>query len=263
MVKRKNKESKKSIPKKIKQLVWNKYIGEKNGVGVCLCCNTTEISQMNFQCGHIISEYNGGDVTLDNLIPICSLCNTSMGKMNMDDFIKKHGLDKNNEKSDRHKLKTKSIIDNKIDSELEKYLNNLTLKKLKQLCLSISHIKKTDNISPNGKKEKVVKKIMNICTLNEIMSFINENKDKRYFVKCYGDNTKHCNECFLFEENDYIQCEKCDNSHTYYTNDKTSDNVDKLKNNYIFITKESGKKCKNCNCITSMDEYENEFYEAK
>ena len=48
--------SKKAIPKKIKQLVWNKYIGERNGLGSCPCCSTTEISQMSFQCGHIISE---------------------------------------------------------------------------------------------------------------------------------------------------------------------------------------------------------------
>jgi hypothetical protein len=88
---------KKAIPKKIKQLVWNSYIGERNGVGICQCCQTTEISQMNFQCGHIISEKNGGDIILSNLAPICSLCNSSMGATNMDVFIKKHGL-KNNEK---------------------------------------------------------------------------------------------------------------------------------------------------------------------
>ena len=47
---------------------------------------------MNFHCGHITSEKNGGDMTLNNLLPICALCNSSMGSVNMWDFIKMHGL---------------------------------------------------------------------------------------------------------------------------------------------------------------------------
>jgi hypothetical protein len=88
------KGNKNKIPKKIKQLVWNKYIGEKNGNGLCQCCQVTEIAQMSFQCGHIISEFNGGTITLDNLIPLCPLCNSSMGTMNMDDFMKIYGIKK-------------------------------------------------------------------------------------------------------------------------------------------------------------------------
>ncbi len=53
------------------------------------------ISVKNFDCGHIISEKNGGIVSLDNLKPICRLCNSSMSTNNMDDFIKKYGFDKN------------------------------------------------------------------------------------------------------------------------------------------------------------------------
>jgi hypothetical protein len=82
------------VPKKIRQLVWNKYVGEDKGKSKCLCCKHTDISQMDFHCGHIISEFNGGKITIDNLKPICSLCNTSMGKTNMNDFIQTHGLDK-------------------------------------------------------------------------------------------------------------------------------------------------------------------------
>ena len=66
-----DKGKKAKIPKLIKQLVWNKYIGEKNGKGMCQCCKSTEITQMSFQCGHIVSEFNGGTVTLNNLIPLC------------------------------------------------------------------------------------------------------------------------------------------------------------------------------------------------
>jgi hypothetical protein len=83
-----NKEyKKKQIPKKIRQLVWNRYIGEEKGSDVCYCCRQTKITQMDFQCGHVKSEVNGGKTEVNNLRPICSLCNTSMGRMDMNEFI--------------------------------------------------------------------------------------------------------------------------------------------------------------------------------
>ena len=60
--------------------------------GLCTCCKKTEITQMFFHCGHIISEQNGGDIKVDNLKPICGLCNSSMVTKNMNDFIQDHGL---------------------------------------------------------------------------------------------------------------------------------------------------------------------------
>lgn len=74
--------------------MWNKYIGEDIGKSKCVCCKYTDISQMDFNCGHVISEFNGGKITLDNLKPICSLCNTSMGIKNMDEFIANYELHK-------------------------------------------------------------------------------------------------------------------------------------------------------------------------
>ena len=47
---------------------------------------------MSFHCGHIIAVSKGGDTTCDNLKPICQSCNSSMGNMNMNNFIKKYGL---------------------------------------------------------------------------------------------------------------------------------------------------------------------------
>jgi hypothetical protein len=97
----------KTIPKKIRELVWNKYIGIDIGRTACFCCKTTEISQMNFHCGHIISEYNNGPTTIDNLIPICALCNTSMGKNNLYDFMDKyklHDISNNLENQVKYKL---------------------------------------------------------------------------------------------------------------------------------------------------------------
>ena len=71
-----------------KRLVWNKWIGEEIGKSKCLCCKVTYITQMSFNCGHIIAEVNGGETNVSNLRPICQNCNSSMGITNMDDFMK-------------------------------------------------------------------------------------------------------------------------------------------------------------------------------
>lgn len=77
---------KKTIPKTLKRLVWNKYIGESVGKAKCMCCNLTDITQMSFHCGHIMAEANGGQLIVENLRPICQSCNSSMGVINMLDF---------------------------------------------------------------------------------------------------------------------------------------------------------------------------------
>jgi hypothetical protein len=77
---------KKTIPKALKIAVWNKYIGEEIGKVKCLCCNITDITQLKFHTGHIISEANNGLTNIDNLKPICESCNKSMGTKNMDEF---------------------------------------------------------------------------------------------------------------------------------------------------------------------------------
>lgn len=88
-----NKKSKrKTIPLALRRNVWNKYIGEEIGKTLCLCCKLTDISQMTFSCGHIVSVYNGGDINLENLKPICVSCNSSMGTQNMDEFIQNYKL---------------------------------------------------------------------------------------------------------------------------------------------------------------------------
>ena len=84
------KYKKRNIPIAVKISVWNKYIGEEIGKTKCLCCNDRFITQMQFHCGHIISEINGGKTNINNLKPICSTCNLSMGRKNMDEFAKEY-----------------------------------------------------------------------------------------------------------------------------------------------------------------------------
>jgi hypothetical protein len=81
------KKKKKTISSTIKKLVWNTNVGEDIGKTKCMCCKSTDITQMSFNCGHIIAEVNGGDTIVSNLKPICQNCNSSMGTKNMNDFM--------------------------------------------------------------------------------------------------------------------------------------------------------------------------------
>ena len=79
-------KKKKAIPKHVKTIVWDTYIGADKAIAACCCCLFTEISIRNFHCGHVVSEANGGDLTIQNLRPICAPCNLSMGRRNMNEF---------------------------------------------------------------------------------------------------------------------------------------------------------------------------------
>jgi len=79
------------IPKTVRNCLWINFYGNQRE-GKCACCKRENITIGNFNCGHVIAERNGGTTTLDNMRPICTLCNTSMMTRNMDDFIKKFNL---------------------------------------------------------------------------------------------------------------------------------------------------------------------------
>ena len=81
-----------TIPAPIKEKCWNEYIGIFIGEAHCFCCKNNKISKSNFQAGHVISEVNGGEISVENLRPICGQCNSSMGIKNMDIFMKENGL---------------------------------------------------------------------------------------------------------------------------------------------------------------------------
>lgn len=95
---------KKYIPKALKMKVWNKHIGIEIGQSKCLCCNLVDISQLNFHCGHVISEKHGGQLNLENLRPICGSCNLSMGVVNMDSFIEQYKFNSENDTDNTNNL---------------------------------------------------------------------------------------------------------------------------------------------------------------
>jgi 5-methylcytosine-specific restriction endonuclease McrA len=90
--KKKSKEPVKrpNVPKVLKTQVWDRYIGSEKGKAPCVCCGINEIDKAAFQAGHVIPWSKGGPTTIENLRPICTPCNNSMGTTNMADFAMKH-----------------------------------------------------------------------------------------------------------------------------------------------------------------------------
>lgn len=82
-------KKKKAIPKTVKKCTWDKWIGPEIGQAKCLCCEHQDIRQIDFHCGHVVSEKDGGLTNVDNLRPICAQCNLSMGTMNLYEFKRK------------------------------------------------------------------------------------------------------------------------------------------------------------------------------
>jgi 5-methylcytosine-specific restriction endonuclease McrA len=83
-------KKKDQIPKKVKEEVWNKYIGDDIPKHLCLCCKLNRIKMTDFQVGHVLSEKDGGTLAISNLRPICASCNHSMGSENMLEYAKKY-----------------------------------------------------------------------------------------------------------------------------------------------------------------------------
>lgn len=77
-----------TIPKAIRNAVWRKEIGEKYSGNCYVCDNTITIT--DFDCAHVVSEYNGGKVQIKNLKATCRSCNLSCGTMNLIEFKRKH-----------------------------------------------------------------------------------------------------------------------------------------------------------------------------
>jgi len=79
------KYKRKSIPKAVKDKVWDTYIGGSYGKGKCYCCETY-VDSKKFDCGHVVAAAVGGQNVVENLRPVCSTCNKSMGTQNMEEF---------------------------------------------------------------------------------------------------------------------------------------------------------------------------------
>lgn len=75
------------IPYHIRKQIWLKYNGDTIDNGKCFVCQE-KLSYDLFECGHVIPESLGGPAIADNLRPICKKCNSDMGQMNLDLYVK-------------------------------------------------------------------------------------------------------------------------------------------------------------------------------
>lgn len=67
------------IPRSLKNVVWTTYCGEVYNYKCTVTWCTTVLTPFNFEAGHNVPESRGGLTNVDNLRPICSMCNKSMG----------------------------------------------------------------------------------------------------------------------------------------------------------------------------------------
>jgi 5-methylcytosine-specific restriction endonuclease McrA len=84
-------KKKQKIPSKVRTDIWATYIGSHIAEHKCICCKRVTIKQTDFEVGHVLSEAMGGTLEINNLRPICSVCNKSMGSRNMIDYVKQYG----------------------------------------------------------------------------------------------------------------------------------------------------------------------------
>lgn len=106
----------KPIPKAVKISVWNRDIGPSKTEGKCYVCGERTIHITVFYCGHVIAVVNGGTDSLDNLRPVCRPCNSSMHDMNLEEFKKQYGYNKN--RQTHKKDNEENIFGESIDSKL-------------------------------------------------------------------------------------------------------------------------------------------------
>lgn len=83
------KYKKKTIPKALKEQVWMQKAGHVFDVKCPITWCENHINAFNFHTGHNIPESKGGKTSIENLIPICDRCNTSMGdRFSIDEWNK-------------------------------------------------------------------------------------------------------------------------------------------------------------------------------
>lgn len=80
---------KQKIPKALREQVWISYCGKKFEFKCTVKWCETIMTPFTFEVGHNIPESKGGTIDINNLRPICSKCNKSMGDdYTIDEFSK-------------------------------------------------------------------------------------------------------------------------------------------------------------------------------
>ncbi len=187
---------KQTIPRALKIQIWDKWIGIDKGTSKCLCCNVSDINQQNFACGHIIAESNGGEITVDNLKPVCTTCNSSMGTMNMNDFIQQYFLA-------NHKGGNKTLNVDTLKNIIKNTIKEVTKKAAKNAV----------KIIPKSDPKNIIKKSVYYCKCckyytHKLSNFKNHIVSQKHITN-FGENNDKSKD--LHTKKAIYCCDKCDN----------------------------------------------------
>lgn len=211
-------KKKAKISKVLRTAVWYKWATKEQGVIECFACGCW-VSSMEFECGHVISEYNGGKTEVDNLRPVHSVCNKSMGKMNLEEFktvMNKQGVIESNLKMNPQNVSTNAdknqqgekvqsinnVLPNQRDNTIEfktenkpkyEFFDKISMEELSNLCEFYGVAKgrtkeiRINNIiaSPHFKPDRFIKlnearKEMMELKLNDLIRLCDEVKVSKY-----------------------------------------------------------------------------------
>lgn len=169
-----------SIALKIK--VWDTYIGRKVAEQECPLCENEDIRVVKFHCAHVLAIINGGDYSLENLRPICSTCNGSMGERHMKDFAMK--FFPNSPLIERLPDNPRSVVKNKVKIQDEQRFPTMVRVNQNQATIDKSFIyvmEKFMNETQNSMRE--IKESMN----KNVRSVAN-NPHQNVNIMCMGTN---------------------------------------------------------------------------
>lgn len=87
-----NQEGRKELNGEDKEKSWDKLYREGRNA-ICVTCKSQKINCLKtdkFQWAHILAHSKGGECNIDNMIPICRNCNSSMGNTHMFIWVKEN-----------------------------------------------------------------------------------------------------------------------------------------------------------------------------
>lgn len=152
--KKEQKNKRKTIPKALKDKIWDDTFGSKCGEGKCYVCSDV-INSKKFECGHIVAVAKGGNNDIENLKPICSTCNKSMGVKNMEEFKKEYFSSLNKKPIQNNKpiqntesVNIRSIINKKCQllNQISNLIKELEIKKNIRFTEISNYIKTNDHL---------------------------------------------------------------------------------------------------------------------
>ena len=189
--KEETKKLRKSIPKSLKILVWDKNIGKEKGIGECVVCES-DIDSKNFECGHIKSVKENGSTTIDNLLPICSVCNKSMGTQNLHEFKAEFFPENMKDKVDKVKKldKVKKVDIKSNGTHVDEFIHH-KLRKTDEMNI----IHEYQPVLLRGPDYDKLHKFMSLDTIYSMYrSWLREtyrdHYDSTQFAGCFGEDTE-------------------------------------------------------------------------